>query len=173
MKSDKIVKHTKIELLDLVDALAWNDSFGCYTRPGFEKLIWPEIADQASWIIYFDIDNMHDLNSQHTHDGVDAMIKKSLAMRETDYVAGQWKSGDEFVICITEDGSREEASDPNLLCERLWANFLENGLPATFGITRVTSKNLIENVKSATAIVELAKKENRRGRIYKATDTGS
>lgn len=157
-------KLNKQQLQELVMALGWNEGFGCYTRPGFEKLIWPKIADQAKWIIFFNIDNMNHLNDAHGQDWVDAMIKKSLALRLTDYVAAQYKSGDEFVVCITEDGSRE-ASDPVALCERLKATFEENGVPATFGITPVSSKDLVENVKPAYELVRAEKKANRKGRI--------
>lgn len=159
------IKRTKQQLVELVNSLAWNDGYGCWTRAGFEKLIWPTIAERAKWIIFFDIDNMHDLNELHSHAGVDAIIKRCLAMRAGDYIAGQHYSGDEFIICITEDDARG-ISDPQALCERLMRTFAENGIPATFAIVPVTSGSLVENVMPAVAIVETAKKENRRGRIY-------
>ena len=84
---------TKEQLEELVQSLAWNDGYGCYTRAGFEKIIWKYIESKARWIIFFDIDNMHDLNDRHGYAGVNAIIKKSLAMRETDFMAGQWFSG--------------------------------------------------------------------------------
>ena len=108
---------------------------------------------------------MHEQNAKHSYDGVNAKIKKSLGMRATDYVAGQLGSGDEILVCITEDASRE-VSNPMLLCERLRESFLENGLPATFAIAPVTSTNLIENIKPAYDLVQAEKKANRRGMIY-------
>lgn len=158
-------KLNKKQLEELVNSLSWNEGFGCYTRAGFEKIIWPEIADKAKWIIFFDVDNMNRLNDAHGQDTVDAMIKKSLAMRDTDYVASQWKSGDEFVVCVTEDGSRE-VSNPISLCERLKEAFLENGIPATFGIAPVISRDLRENVQPAYKRVWTEKKANHRGRIH-------
>jgi len=131
----------KRQLEELVNSLAWNDGYGCYTRAGFEKLIWPTIAETARWIIFFDIGNMHDLNEIHGH------------------------SGDEFIICVTDDPAREP-SNPLQLCERLQVIFSENGVPATFAIVPVHSKSLIENVDPAVRLVEEAKAQNRRGRIY-------
>jgi len=157
-------KLNKTQLQELVNSLAWNDGFGCYTRAGFEKMIWPQIADQAEWIIFFDIDEMNSLNDKHGQDWVDAMIKKSLSVRAADYVAAQYKSGDEFVVCLTRDKGRMP-SDPQGLCERLRKTFLENDIPATFGIAPVTSKDLIENVKPAYELVRAEKHANRRGRI--------
>lgn len=166
-------KFNKKQLEELVnelqkqnEELAWNDRFGCWSRQGFEKRIWSAIADKATWIIFMDVDNMHALNDKHTHAGVNALIKSCLAtLRKTDYVAGQWESGDEFAICIVEDGSHEKVA-PRLLCERLRADFLAKGLPATFGIAQVTSRILAENVEPAQHMVEEAKKANKRGRIY-------
>jgi GGDEF domain-containing protein len=155
----------KKQLQDLVMSLGWNEGFGCYTRQGFEKIVWPQIAEEAEWIIFLDVDHMHALNETHGYDAVDAMIKKSLALRATDYVASQWQSGDEFLICLTHNKGRV-TSDPMALCERLADVFAENGVPATFGIAPAVSKDLIENVKPAYELVREEKKNNRRGRIY-------
>lgn len=157
-------KLNKQQLQELVNSLAWNDSYGCYTRAGFEKMIWPTIADKAKWIIFFDIDQMHALNTEHGYDGVNAIIKKSLSMRASDFMAGQWFSGDEFIVCITDDPARS-ISDPMSFCERLAADFRENNVPATFGIAPVASRNLSENVEPAHRLVQVAKDENRRGTI--------
>ena len=160
-------KLNKTQLQELVNSLAWNDGFGCYTRAGFEKMIWPQIADEAEWIIFLDVDEMHSLNGMHGYDAVDAKIKKSLTLRATDYVAAQWQSGDEFLICLTRNEGRTP-SHPVALCERLREEFIENGVPATFGIAPVTSKELIENVKPAYELVRAEKAANRRGTITMA-----
>ena len=112
---------------ELIHQLAWNDGFGCYTRKGFEKMKWPEIASQARFIIYFDIDGMHDLNEHYgSYEPVDAMIRGVLtSVRSTDIVAGQWKSGDEFLICLTENDNHK-ALDPEGFVRRLQA---VEGLP--------------------------------------------
>lgn len=152
------------QLRSLVKALAWNDGFGCYTRPGFEKYIWPQIADQAKWLIYFDIDNMHQLNESFGgYDAVDAMIRQALSIvRATDYIAGQWKSGDEFLIVLTERETHDPI-DPHGMVDRLVDALRLQGLSATFAIVPVMSKDLKANVQPAVDKVYAAKKSNNRG----------
>jgi len=153
------------EMMALIKQLAWNDGYGCYTRQGFEKLIWPTIAAKAKYIIFFDVDDMHRLNREHGYEGVNAIIKKSLAMRESDFMAGQWFSGDEFIVCITDDDPDRAASNPVEFCERLAQIFLENGAPCTFAIAPVTSGDLLANVMPAHQLTQDAKAQNDRGSI--------
>jgi hypothetical protein len=152
------------DLNKLVQELAWNDGYGCYTRGGFEKMIWPQIAPIAKWIIFFDVDNMHELNAEHGYEGVNAIIKKSLAMRETDYMAGQWFSGDEFIVCITDSPDRD-LSNPIGFAMRLAEIFRENGAPATFAIAPVRSSVLFESVTPAYQAVQKSKDHHQRGTI--------
>lgn len=153
------------ELQTLVNALAWNDGYGCYTRAGFEKMVWPQISGKAQYIIFFDIDNMHELNEQHGYDGVNELINQSLAMRETDYMAGQWFSGDEFIVVITDDLTRLHPSNPIEFACRLAEIFKENGVPATFAVAPVISTDLYTNVAPAHHKVQEAKTNGRRGTI--------
>ena len=155
---------TKNELIALAQELAWNDEYGCYTRPGFRKLIWPSIAEEVKWIIYFDIDGMGELNAQFTHEGVNAMIKASLSVRGSDYITGQRYSGDEIFVCVTDDPERGE-SDPMRLTMRLRESLLQNGLSATFAIAPVVSDDLTTNIEPAVQLVEQAKDRNERGII--------
>ena len=68
-------EYSKEELQNLVKALAWNEGYGCYTRQGFELLVWAGIAEKAKWIIFFDVDDMHALNRKHSYEGMNAIIK--------------------------------------------------------------------------------------------------
>ena len=163
MEND-LAKLNKSELINLAKELAWNDEYGCFTRPGFRKMIWPSIAEQAKWLIFFDIDEMGKLNEQHTHAGVNAMIKKSLSIRGSDYLAGQRYSGDEFFVCVTDDPERGE-TDPLQLAVRLKEALRDNGLSATFAIAPVISDDLMANLEPAVQAVEKAKHENDRGII--------
>lgn len=158
------------ELNELVRALAWNDAFGCYTRAGFEKIVWPEIAERARWIIYFDIDDMHALNEANgSYDAVDGMIHQAFgSLRFTDHVASQFKSGDEFLVCLTDDSpqspiiDQREQLDPHAMTYRLIDALKKVGLTATFAIVQVTSLDLLANVKPAIDQVFIAKQN--RGR---------
>ena len=162
--NDGLNKLNPEELIYLAKVLAWNDDYGCFTREGFRKMVWPSIADKAKWIIFFDIDGMGELNEQHTHAGVNAMIKKSLAVRASDYMTGQRYSGDEFIVVVTDDPERGE-TDPLQLTMRLKEALRENGLSATFAIAPVISDDLMENVEPAVQLVEDAKRNNERGII--------
>jgi hypothetical protein len=150
---------------ELINKLAWNDGFGCHTRKGFEHVIWPDIASRARFIVYFDIDGMHALNEQFgSYEPVDAMIRKVLsAVRSSDYVAGQWKSGDEFLLCLTENESHNKL-DPDGLVRRLTDEFAKVGMSATFAIADVRSTDLVENVQPAVDRVYELKKARGVGR---------
>ena len=148
--TSNLITNTKKDLHKLVFELAWNEGFGCYTRTGFEKLVWPQIADKARWIIYFDIDDMHGLNqAAGSYEPVDAMIRQVLSIvRSTDYAVGQWKSGDEFLVCITDDRGRE-TSNPVGLMYRLIAEMKRHGITATFAVVPVLLGDLHANVQPA------------------------
>lgn len=158
-------KLNKKQLEELVQSLSWNDRFGCYTRPGLEQFIWSQICETAKYVIFIDVDDMHRLNEQHGYEGVNEIIKKSLGiLRATDYVSGQWFSGDEFAIFVTDDPERGEPQ-PLELCQRLLTAFHYHGASATFGIAPVTAQTLDQVVKPAFELVQKAKRENRRGTL--------
>jgi GGDEF domain-containing protein len=143
---------------ELIHKLAWNSRFGCHTRDGFEHVVWPDIAARASAIVYFDIDDMHGLNERHGYTQVDEKIRQVLSIvRESDCVAGQYMSGDEFLICLTETETRKNI-DPQGLVNRLVGAFREQDMKATFAIVPVTSADLLENVLPAVELVAEHKK---------------
>ena len=159
------------ELQELVQVMAWNNGFGCYTRTGFETLVWPEIAERARWFVYFDVDNVHALNEAHGgYDAVDAMIHQCLAiLRLTDYVAGQWKSGDEFLICVVETDAAStnelrDHMDPETLVRRLTDELKKQGMSASFAIVPVISRDLAKNIEPAIEQVYALKKQRAVGR---------
>lgn len=166
MKANKIVKkhRTKKELDELVQSLAWNARFDCYTRPGLEQVIWPQIAGTIQFVVFVDVDDMHSLNEKHGYDGVNEIIKKSLAVRFSDYVAGQWFSGDEFAIFVGDNPDRV-GSDPVELCHRLIDSFRSNGASITLGVSPVASQDLTDVVKPAFEMVQNAKRAGQRGSI--------
>jgi GGDEF domain-containing protein len=162
MNIDTIISiYSPEELKALARKLAWNPGFGCYTRLGFENLIWPAIRKDARWIIFFDVDGVHALNERFNgYEVVDSMIRRTFeTVRSTDYVAGQLKSGDEFVICITDSANRAgEEVDPAGLVNRLIKELQKHGLTATFAVVPVTSPDLAKNIKPAVEEVYAAKK---------------
>jgi hypothetical protein len=166
-------ERTPEELNALIRALAWNDAFGCYSKAGFKKLIWPEIAEDARWIIYFDVNGVHEINELNNgYEAFDAMMRDVLSiLRLTDYVAGQLNSGDEFLICLIEKkaqqpGELRQAIDPQAMMQRLIDELKKQGLTATFAIVPVVSMDLDINLKPAISEVFLAKKARGKGRRH-------
>lgn len=159
MIDDIINLYSHDELMALAKRLAWNPSFGCFTRLGFEHLVWPAIREQARYIIYFDVDSVHQLNEHFgSYDVVDRMIRGVFeAVRHTDYKAGQYQSGDEFLICLCENKAREELN-PQGMANRLIKELKQHGLTATFAVAEVTSPDLATNIKPAIEEVFAAKK---------------
>ena len=160
-----------IDPKELIKLLQWNEQLGCYTRPGFEHIVWREVSDVATWLIFFDVDNMKALNSNGSWDKTSDLIKSCVHLRSTDFVCavGQVLSGDEFVVAITERTG--EFSDPLKLCERIQGNFKAHNASATFAYGRVKSSHLDANLKPLKGIVEAAKRQNRRGTITRLEDT--
>lgn len=151
------LRIAKLEALN--HRLAWNDKFGCYNRQGFEYMKWPEIAADTRFLLYFDLDHLHELNEQYdSYAPVDAMIKQALSIvRESDVIASQLNSGDEFIVALKESKGRKEP-DPDGLKDRLVDAFAKVGMSATFAIAEVKSLDLMENLAPAIAEVKAAKK---------------
>jgi len=149
----------KAQALQLLDALAHDHVYGCYTRQGLELVAWPRIAKQARHVIFADLDNIHALNEQLGYVEVDRRVRNALKMRSSDVTAtGRWYSGDEIVWIISE-------GDPNGLVNRLQAALEKQGLSATFGIVPVSSAKLSVNVEQAIAKVQDAKRTGERGSV--------
>lgn len=153
------------QLQEKLHRVSWNDRFGCYSRQGFEYAIWPEISARSRFLIYFDIDHLHELNEQFdSYAPVDAMIKEALSIvRKTDDVAGQLNSGDEFFVVMKETDERpapdRKAADG--LKARLVESLAKQGMSATFSIVEVKTWDLKEAL--APAIAEVKRLKRARG----------
>jgi len=163
-------KGGRPRLQDLVKALAWNDAFGCYTRPGMEKYLWPKIAKRARAIVYFDIDGMHEINQAHRgYEYADSIIREVFSsLRGSDYAAGQWKSGDEFIVVITlpdKPGPYDVRTiDPDGLATRLENEFSKRGITASFATVEVIGQDLEKIIGPAVDKVYKLKKQKGRTR---------
>ena len=146
---------------ELIQALAHDPIYGCYTRPGLEFVAWPEIQPRARYIIFADLDNMHGLNDKFGYTEIDRRIRLSLTARTTDaFSCGRWYSGDEIIWILTDDPTRP-AIDPQGFINRMTETFSEFGLSAMFAAVPVTSPNLNENIKPAMDNVQAQKKERK------------
>ena len=150
------------KLEEKLHRVSWNDRFGCYNRQGFEYAIWPEIAAETRFLIYFDIDHLHELNEQYdSYAPVDAMIKQALSIvRVTNVVAGQLNSGDEFFVALKEVTGRPIPTKESAegLEARLVESLAAQGMSATFAIVEVKGWDLAENLEAAIAKVKAAKR---------------
>ena len=161
---------SKPQLISRLTSAIWNDGFGCFNRAGFEKVVWPTIVGRAQFIIYFDVDGVHDLNKLHkTYDVFNWMMRQVLAtIRSSDYVAAQWNSGDEFLITICEQSNtaddRRQDLDPQTIIDRLTAEMAKQNLTAIFQFCAVTHQDLISNVKPMADKVLEIKEQTGRGR---------
>jgi len=154
-----------IQLRTLVTMLANDADYGCLTRQGLELITWPEIQQTARWIIFADIDHLHDANEEHGYEGANQRIRQAIQLRKTDVAAaGRWFSGDElvWVLCVTEERT---PINPILAARRLQDSFEQVGLTATFGISQVCSPDLVENVSRAAEMVTAAKGLGQRNTI--------
>jgi len=155
---------SKPQLITRLTAAIWNDGFGCFTRAGFEKVIWPEIVGRARHIVYLDVNDVKKINDLHgTYDVFNEMMRQALAsMRSDDYVASQWNSGDEFLIALCETdqpkNDRRQRLDPEAFIERLTAELDKQGLAAIFWFGPVVHQDLVSNVKPmADKVLEIKK----------------
>jgi GGDEF domain-containing protein len=144
---------------ELIHRLSWSPEFGCFNRRGFEEMKWPEIAPTARWIVFFDVDGVHQLNEQSgTYAVFDEKMRTVIqSLRSTDVIAAQWRSGDEFLVCIRETPERP-TQDPDGLIKRLTEELTKQGLTAVFDKQKVVSPFLRENVEPACDRVLAAKK---------------
>lgn len=137
--------------------MATDSTYGCFSRQGLELVAWPTMASKARFVIFADIDGMHQLNTQYGYSKVDERIRKALKARVGDATAtGRWYSGDEIVWVISR-------GDPAGMVERLKSAFAKQGLSATFAIAKVTSRKLSTNVNKAAKEVQAAKSAVRAG----------
>jgi hypothetical protein len=150
---------------ELIHKLGWYQNYGCYNRGGLEHVIWPERAHKAKWIVYFDVDGVHEINETHqTYDVFNAMMKDVLSkFRSREIFAAIYNSGDEFLLCITEEPAefeddRRQVIDPEKVVERLTEELARHGLTAIFAIEPVKSLLLDDNIKPAADRVLAAKK---------------
>lgn len=149
----------------IIDQLSRHPNYGCYSRQGTEILIWPKVQKRARYLIFADVDFMHDLNKTFGKAEINRRIKKSMKVRAGDISAvipASYSSGDELFWLLL-DGPR--MGDPLQTVKRLARTFEKNGVKATWSIVKVKSKSLSKNIERADALVAEAKRRHRRGSI--------
>ena len=150
---------------ELIHKLAWYQNYGCYNRGGLEHVKWPETAHIAKWIVYFDVNNVHQINEEYgTYEEVNRRMREVLSkFRTKEIFVALSNSGDEFVVVITEEPEsqvheRRQVISPEKVVERLTEELAKQGLTAIFAIEPVKSLLLDDNIMPAAERVLAAKK---------------
>ncbi|MBD2771213.1 diguanylate cyclase domain-containing protein [Iningainema tapete] len=133
-------------------------TFGCLTRQGIDAY-WQSIKrkDNLS-LVFLDIDNMHQLNSNLGYQEVDRRLNRIFSMVRKDEALGRWYSGDELVMLINRYEAMQAAN-------RLKTALNAEGISATFGVVKAEGEYLYDVVKKASALVQTSKNKGIRGVI--------
>lgn len=133
-------------------------TFGCLTRQGLDAH-WQSIKrkDNLS-LVFLDIDNMHQLNSNLGYQEVDNKLNRVFSKVRKDEALGRWYSGDELVLLINKHEAMQAAN-------RLKSALNTEGISATFGVVKAEGEFLYDAVKKASALVQESKNQGVKGII--------
>lgn len=158
------MKKTRIQLQREIDILSHDPIWGCFTRAALE-LRWSEFSRHAVSVVYADIDDMHGLNSQYGHSGIDKRIASVIEnvrhdseSRYGDIVASRWLNGDELVF-ILKSGNGQS------FCERMQADFRAVGINLTMAHTPKITDSPFSTINVLDEQVNQYKRMNLRGEI--------
>lgn len=126
-------------------------TFEILTRAGLE-LEWDrvKVGYPCFDVLYFDIDNLKQLNTTHSITGANRMIREAFACIRQTEIVGRWFSGDEFVVICVGSQSRR-------ILARLEASFATQGISFTSAIGQCLSADLQASVAPLMREVERAK----------------
>jgi GGDEF domain-containing protein len=145
----------KIQQLEQENAaLSISPSFGVLIRAAVERK-WESIDKQDKYFLFFDIDNLHELNATYGYDEVNKRVSLGLATLRSSELLGLVFSGDEFVAVINK-------KEVEFLLQRLRLDMLRQGITVTCGIVEVDSDEFNKHYKQTKNVVQQAKAENKR-----------
>jgi GGDEF domain-containing protein len=136
-----------------------DQAYGILTRLGGERT-WKHMSARyaAFEVVFLDLDDLHQLNTELGYAEVDRRIRAVLNFRQEDIVMARWYSGDEIIAVVPKgDGAG--------FAQRLLCSLKRQQLSATFGIVPALPQ-LADAVQSAMQIVSAAKAEGRRGTVW-------
>lgn len=127
--SDQVGDNTLTSLTAQVRALSHDDAFGMLTRPAllFQA---GRLPVGNYFLLYCDLDQMHDLNRRLGYEAVNDRVRLSFALgfRHTDLV-GRWFSGDEILLVLPDDSRMVWG-----LVQRLQREAKAQGISFTFAL---------------------------------------
>lgn len=102
--------------------------YGILTRAAFE--IEKRKHANAQFVVFGDIDAMHELNTQYGYEEVNARIRSALQIRSSDLLlTGLWFSGDEIVFVGRGDAQG--------FCERIKQSFADRAMGITLAHAQI------------------------------------
>jgi GGDEF domain-containing protein len=135
-----------------VEQLRTHAPYGILTRAAFEME--KRKFTDGQFVVFGDIDNMHQLNALYGYETVNAKIRTALRVRSQDLLlTGLWFSGDEIVFIIQ--------SDPEGFCNRLSNSFLVHKMSITLAHEQIVSGDVDQAIDHASRSMQ-AQKENRK-----------
>lgn len=81
--------------------LLWDRQYQCWSQSTWE-LVRPALSGivRVFDVVYFDIDNMHQHNSQHGWDNVDRALRAAFSHRRRTDILFRYKKGDELIAFV-------------------------------------------------------------------------
>jgi hypothetical protein len=147
-KSYATLQKELLELQQENAVLRTYQPYNVTTRPGLEFEM-RRIGEQARYIVYLDIDDMHGANKVYGKPAVNGKLKRALHVRHTDVlVRALYFSGDEFLVVLR--------GDPEGFMERLRTSLKNEGLSATMAHVEY-SGDLERDALTCEAIVQAHK----------------
>jgi GGDEF domain-containing protein len=117
------LQEMNLQLMQENTVLRTYAPFNVTTRPGLEFEM-RMVGEEARYVVYLDIDDMHGANKKYGKPAVNGKLKRALHVRHTDVlIRALWFSGDEFIIVLR--------GDPEGFMERLNTSLKNEGMSAT------------------------------------------
>jgi len=122
--------------------------YGILTRAAFE--IEKRKSTDGQFVVFGDIDNMHQLNTQYGYETVNEKIRTALQVRSDDLLlTGLWFSGDEIVFIIRGDADG--------FVERVRNSFQAHGMGITLAGSQIVNGDVDIAIDIASTNVQLQK----------------
>jgi hypothetical protein len=130
------------------DQLKTHAPYGILTRAAFEME--KRKFTDGQYVVFGDVDMMHELNTQYGYEAVNQKIKSALQMRSDDLLlTGLWFSGDEIVFIIH--------SNPSGFCNRIHKSFSNHDMSITLAFAKIDSNGVDRAIDIASTNVQLQK----------------
>lgn len=148
---ERIAEEKEREIRDreaTIEKLSIDPAYGVLYRPAIDLSI-RLVEASTRYVVFLDIDYLHDLNSRIGHEEANSRIRRALSLRSSDVLLkGRLYSGDELVILLS--------GNPEAFCNRLSEAFRLEGMSITCSSVEYTGA-LLADIARAKSIVDQSK----------------